>query len=96
MNFCFWEWETKIFPRDSIIKAINKTSLSELLGCSDCVAVLWRSGSELEAGSPGEAGEVSKSENILLLLPRVALTSDQDTRIMSNFSSMEDDQRWLL
>lgn len=32
MHFCFWEWETKHFPRGSIIKAINKTSLDATAG----------------------------------------------------------------
>ena len=42
-----------------------------------------------------EAGEVSSSENTLLLLPQVASTSVQGVRIMSKFCFIEDDPKMV-
>ena len=82
--------KTKVFPRDSIIKVINKTSLIQLLGQWLCSGKVSKS----EAGSPGEAGEVSLSENILLP-PQADRTSVSGVRITSKFCCMEDDRRWV-
>lgn len=59
---------------------MNKTSLLQLLACCACMALVWRSSSELKAGDPGE---VSESESMLLLLWHVAYILDQGARIMS-------------
>jgi hypothetical protein len=42
--FLLQQMETKNFPRNSFIKAINKAFLIPQLGCFACVASLWRSG----------------------------------------------------